>query len=155
MWVSPRLEDPMRRSRLFATLAACVLALSGLVAGAPAEAANLLTNPGFEAGSLSGWTCANATAVSTPVHGGGYALAGTPVGADYAQCSQTVSVQPNTTYTVSAWVRGNPVYLGITGGASTWSGNGSAYNQLNLTFTTTAGQTSAQLYLHGWYGAGT
>ncbi|MEU8637552.1 glycoside hydrolase family 18 protein [Amycolatopsis sp. NPDC048633] len=143
----------MRRSRLSATLAAFVLALSGLVAG-PAEAANLLANPGFEAGSLSGWTCANATTVSTPVHGGGYALAGTPVGADYAQCSQTVSVQPNTTYTVSAWVRGNPVYLGITGGASTWSGNSGAYNQLSLTFTT-GNQTSAQLYLHGWYGAGT
>ncbi|MGW4526695.1 chitinase [Amycolatopsis sp. NPDC004378] len=144
----------MRRSRLSATLAAVVLALSGLVAGTPAQAANLLANPGFEAGSLSGWTCANATTVSTPVHGGSYALAGTPVGADYAQCSQTVSVQPNTTYTVSAWVRGNPVYLGITGGASTWSGNSGVYNQLSLTFTT-GSQTSAQLYLHGWYGAGT
>ncbi|MEV7092548.1 glycoside hydrolase family 18 protein [Amycolatopsis sp. NPDC051045] len=143
----------MRRSRLSATLAAFVLALSALAVG-PAGAANLLANPGFEAGSLSGWTCANATTVSTPVHGGGYALAATPVGADYAQCAQTVSVQPNTTYTVSAWVRGNPVYLGITGGPSTWSGNGGAYNQLQLTFTT-GNQTSAQLYLHGWYGAGT
>jgi chitinase len=143
----------MRRSRLSVTLAAFLLALSGLLA-VPAEAANLLTNPGFEAGSLSGWACANATAVSTPVHSGGYALSGTPVGADYAQCAQTVSVQPNTTYTVSAWVRGNPVYLGITGGPSTWSGNSSAYNQLSLSFTT-GNQTSAQLYLHGWYGAGT
>ena len=143
----------MRCSRLSVALAAFLLALSGLVAG-PAEAANLLTNPGFEAGSLSGWTCAYATTVSTPVHGGGHALAATPVGADYAQCAQTVSVQPNTTYTVSAWVRGNPVYLGVTGGASTWSGNSGAYNQLSLTFTT-GSQTSAQLYLHGWYGAGT
>ncbi len=143
----------MRRSRLSAILAAAILALSGFATGT-AEAANLLANPGFEAGSLSGWTCANATTVSSPTHAGGYALAGTPVGADYAQCSQTVSVQPNTTYSVSAWVRGNPVYLGITGGPSTWSGNSSAYNQLSLTFTT-GNQTSAQLYLHGWYGAGT
>ncbi len=142
----------MRRSRLSATLAAFLLALSGLLA-VPAEAANLLSNPGFEAGSLSGWACANANAVTTPVHSGSYALAATPVGADYAQCSQTVAVQPNTTYSVSAWVRGNPVYLGITGGPSTWSGN-SGYNQLQLTFTT-GNQTSAQLYLHGWYGAGT
>jgi chitinase len=145
----------MRRSRLPAALAAFLLALAGLVLGsAEAGAANLLANPGFEAGSLSGWTCANAAAVSTPVHSGGYALAATPVGADYAQCSQTVSVQPGTTYSVSAWVRGNPVYLGVTGGPSTWSGNASAYNQLQLTFTT-GNQTSAQLYLHGWYGAGT
>ncbi|KDN20598.1 chitinase [Amycolatopsis rifamycinica] len=143
----------MRCFRLSAALAAFMLVLSGLV-GVPAEAANLLANPGFEAGSLSGWTCANATAVTTPVHSGGHALAGTPVGADYAQCSQSVSVQPNTTYTVSAWVRGNPVYLGVTGGPSTWSGNSSAYNQLQLSFTTGT-QTSAQLYLHGWYGAGT
>ncbi|MGW3958261.1 chitinase [Amycolatopsis sp. NPDC005003] len=136
-----------------ATLAALVLALSGVLA-VPAAAANLLANPGFEAGSLSGWTCANAAVVAGPVHSGSHALAGTPVGADYAQCSQTVSVQPNTTYTVSAWVRGNPVYLGITGGPSTWSGNSAAYNQLQLGFTT-GNQTSAQLYLHGWYGAGT
>ncbi|WP_410588037.1 chitinase [Amycolatopsis sp. lyj-23] len=143
----------MRRSRLSATLAAFLLGLSALVVG-PAEAANLLSNPGFEAGSLSGWTCANSAVVSTPAHSGSYALAGTPVGADYAQCSQSVSVQPNTTYSLSAWVRGNPVYLGVTGGPSTWSGNSSAYNQLSLTFTT-GNQTSAQLYLHGWYGAGT
>ncbi|MEV4150611.1 glycoside hydrolase family 18 protein [Amycolatopsis sp. NPDC049691] len=143
----------MRRSRLSAFLAAALLALSGIATGT-ADAANLLANPGFEAGSLTGWTCANAATVTTPAHSGGYALAGTPVGADYAQCSQTVSVQPNTTYSVSAWVRGNPVYLGVTGGPSTWSGNGSAYNQLSLTFTT-GNQTSAQLYLHGWYGAGT
>ncbi|GHG26471.1 MULTISPECIES: chitinase [Amycolatopsis] len=143
----------MRRSRLSATLAAFLLALSGLLA-VPAAAANLLTNPGFEAGSLAGWTCANATTVTSPVHSGSHALAGTPAGADYAQCSQTVAVQPNTTYSVSAWVRGNPVYLGVTGGPSTWSGNSSAYNQLSLTFTT-GNQTSAQLYLHGWYGAGT
>ncbi|MEU4246236.1 glycoside hydrolase family 18 protein [Amycolatopsis sp. NPDC026612] len=143
----------MRRSRLSATLAAFVLALSGLVTGS-AEAANLLANPGFEAGSLSGWSCGSGAAVtSAPVHSGGHALAATPAGADYAQCAQTVAVRPNTTYTVSAWVRGNPVYLGITGGASTWSGNGSAYNQLQLTFTT-GNQTSAQLYLHGWYGTG-
>ncbi|MET8853144.1 glycoside hydrolase family 18 protein [Amycolatopsis sp. NPDC004625] len=144
----------MRRFRLSALLAALVLALSALSVG-PAGAANLLVNPGFEAGSLSGWTCANGSAVGTPVHSGGFALAGTPVGADYAQCSQTVSVQPNTTYSLSAWVRGNPVYLGISGGPSTWSGNAGAYNQLQLAFTTAATQTSAQLYLHGWYGAGT
>ncbi|WP_103350897.1 chitinase [Amycolatopsis sp. CA-128772] len=144
----------MRRFRLSAILAAFVLALSGL-AVAPAGAANLLANPGFEAGSLSGWTCANAAVAATPVHGGGYALAGTPVGADYAQCSQSVSVQPGSTYSVSAWVRGNPVYLGVTGGPLTWSGDSGAYNQLHLTFTAGATQTSAQLYLHGWYGAGT
>jgi hypothetical protein len=51
-------------------------------------------------------------------------------------------------------VRGNPVYLGVTGGPSTWTA-ATTYTQLTLSFTSAAGQTSAQLYLHGWYGAGT
>jgi len=51
-------------------------------------------------------------------------------------------------------VRGNPVYLGVTNGPSTWTGN-TSYTQLTLSFTSAAGQTSAQLYLHGWYGTGT
>ncbi|GAB3397280.1 hypothetical protein GCM10027360_93230 [Amycolatopsis echigonensis] len=62
--------------------------------------------------------------------------------------------RPNTTYSVSAWVQGTPVYLGVTGGSCTWT-SASAYSQLSLSFTTTANQTSAGLYLHGWHGAGT
>jgi chitinase len=116
----------------------------------PASAANLLTNAGFESGSLSGWSCSGGSVVSSPVHSGSHALAAS----DYGRCAQTVTVRPNTTYTVSAWVRGNPVYLGVTGGPSTWAAP-SAYQQLSLTFTSGASQTSAELYLHGWYGAGT
>ena len=137
--------------RTLAALAAVVFVL-GLAT--PASAANLLTNAGFEDGSLSGWSCSNGAVVTSPVHSGSYALAATATASDTAQCAQTVSVVPNTTYTVSAWVRGNPVYLGVTGGPSTWNA-ATGYAQLSLTFTTGAGQTSAQLYLHGWYGAGT
>ena len=145
----------MRRSRLFATLAALVVVAAGLVAGGgAANAANLLTNPGFEAGSTSGWSCGTASVVSSPVHSGSFALAATAGAGDTGQCTQTVSVLPNTTYTVSAWVRGNPVYLGITGGTSTWA-NAASYTQLSLSFTTAASQTSVELFLHGWYGAGT
>ncbi|MDQ3790323.1 MAG: carbohydrate binding domain-containing protein, partial [Actinomycetota bacterium] len=71
----------------------------------PAAAANLLTNAGFESGSLSGWSCAGGSVVTSPVHAGTYALSAS----DYGRCAQTVTVRPNTTYTVSAWVRGNPV----------------------------------------------
>jgi chitinase len=135
-------------------LIAAVAALLLIVAGAqPASAANILTNSGFEAGNLSGWTCSNGT-ISTSAHSGSYALAGNATASDTAQCGQTVTVVPNTTYIVSAWVRGNPVYLGITNGPSTWTG-GTAYTQLTLSFTSGAGQTSAELYLHGWYGTGT
>jgi chitinase len=136
---------------LIAVLAAFVL----LAVGAqPVSAANLLSNPGFEAGSLSGWSCTGGAVVSSPVRSGSFALAATATSSDIAKCTQTVSVVPNTTYAVSAWVRGNPVYLGVTGGPSTWTA-ATSYSQLTLSFTSAAGQTSAQLYLHGWYGAGT
>jgi chitinase len=132
-------------------LIAATVALMLIVVGAqPASAANLLTNAGFESGSLSGWSCSGGSVVTSPVHSGSYALSAT----DYGRCTQTVTVRPSTTYTVSAWVRGNPVYLGVTGGPSTWAAP-SAYQQLSLTFTSGASQTSAELYLHGWYGAGT
>lgn len=137
--------------RLLATVVALVLVLA---AAQPVSAANLLTNPGFEAGSLSGWSCSGGSVTTNPVRSGSYALAGTASASDHAKCTQTVTVVPNTTYTVSAWVRGNPVYLGVTGGPSTWTGS-TTYTQLTLSFTSAAGQTSAQLYLHGWYGAGT
>jgi chitinase len=131
------------------------LITAGLIAGTgPASAANLLANPGFESG-LSGWTCSLGSTVSSPVHSGASALAGAVSSSDFAQCTQTVSVQPSTAYSVSAWVRGNFVYLGITGGPSTWTPGGTTYTQLSLSFTTAAGQTSAQLFLHGWYGQGT
>lgn len=143
------------RSRLSAFFVTLLLVAAGLVsAGTAANAANLLANPGFELGSTSGWTCGTATTVASPVHSGSFALAATAGSADTGQCTQTVSVQPNTTYTVSAWVLGNPVYLGITGGPSTWTA-ATSYTQLSLSFTSAAGQTSAQLFLHGWYGAGT
>ncbi|WIX75387.1 glycoside hydrolase family 18 protein [Amycolatopsis carbonis] len=146
----------MRRSRLSLFLAAFAVALGGLVAvPGSAGAANLLVNPGFDAGSTAGWECAGgAAAVASPVRSGAGALAVTASAADTGQCSQTVSVRPNTTYAVEAWVRGNPVYLGVTGGPSTWAGSAD-YTRLALSFTTGASQTSAQLYLHGWYGGGT
>lgn len=89
------------------------------------------------------------------MHGGSKALAGAASSSDNAQCSQTVSVQPNTTYSLSGWVRGSYVYLGVDGGASTWTTSPSAYSQLTVSFTTGASQTSAKIYVHGWYAQGT
>ncbi|WP_432940131.1 chitinase [Kribbella sp. CA-253562] len=138
------------RARL---LAALLLVVAGLVAvPSSAQAANLLTNPGFESGSLTGWTCSGGSVVSSPVRTGSHALNGAVTSSDTAQCSQTVAVQPSTAYTLSAWVRGSYVYLGVTGGASTWTPSASSYTQLTVSFTTSASQTSAQIYLHGWYG---
>ncbi|MET7594414.1 carbohydrate binding domain-containing protein [Streptomyces sp. NPDC005481] len=146
------------RRRLLALLGTAALAFTGAVAlPGTAQAANILTNPGFESGALSPWSCTGnlGSVVSSPVHGGSKALAGDASSSDNAKCTQSVSVQPNTTYTLSAWVRGSYVYLGVDGGASTWTTSTSAYSQLTLTFTTGASQTSAKVYTHGWYGQGT
>ncbi|MGW4378717.1 carbohydrate binding domain-containing protein [Kitasatospora sp. NPDC004531] len=139
--------------------AAALLLAGAAVAAVPssASAANILTNPGFESGTLSGWSCSGGagSVVSTPVHGGSKALAGAVTAGDTAKCAQTVAVQPNTTYTLSSWVRGNYVYLGVTGAGSTWTPSASDWKQLSVTFTTGASQTSAEVYLNGWFGQGT
>ncbi|MDQ0597622.1 hypothetical protein QF037_001967 [Streptomyces canus] len=149
---------PRRSRRLFALLGTAALALAGAVAlPGTAQAANVLTNPGFESGALSPWSCAGnlGSVVSSPVHGGSKALAGAVSSSDIAKCSQTVAVRPNTAYTLSGWVRGSYVYLGVDGGSSTWTSSPSAYNQLSVSFTTGASQTSATVYTHGWYAQGT
>lgn len=138
-----------------ACAAALVVPLAVYAAAAPAEAAavNVLANPGFEAGSLSGWSCDAGTAaiVASPVHSGTAALGATPSSSDDAQCTQTVTVTPNTAYTLSGYVEGSYVYLGVTGGTDTWTPSATGWQQLTLSFTTTASQTSVQVYLHGWY----
>lgn len=141
--------------------AAAVLVLSGtMLAASPAHAANIATNPGFES-DLTGWTCsasAGATAVSSPVHGGSKALQATPAGSDTARCQQTVSVKPSSSYSLSAWVRGGYVFLGVLGTGttdqSTWTSSPSAYAQLSRTFTTGPSTTSVTIYVNSWYGQG-
>ncbi|MGW0881611.1 chitinase [Streptomyces sp. NPDC002671] len=151
---------PRRRGRIATWSAATALALSvaGLAAG-PASAAdvNNVKNAGFESG-LANWICTanSGTTVSSPVHGGSSALKGTPAGQDNAQCTQTVAVKPNSTYTLSAWVQGGYSYLGVTGtgttDVSTWTPDTTTWKQLSTSFTTGASTTSVTLYTHGWYG---
>src|SRR6185312_1556151 len=155
---TPAPSDPARvapssRRRRTAALVSGALAV-GLVASvsvlagpATAAAVNLLSDPGFES-SLSGWSCDAGTAavVSSPVHAGSGALAGSPSSSDDAQCTQTVSVVPNTSYTLSGFVEGSYVYLGVSGGVSTWTPSASGWSQLSVTFTTGASQSSVQVF---------
>ncbi|WP_329582074.1 carbohydrate binding domain-containing protein [Kitasatospora sp. NBC_01250] len=137
-----------------ALLAGGTLALSS---PAQADATNLVVNSGFESGDLTGWSCDPGTAsvVGSPVHAGSHALAGAASASDDAQCTQTVAVQPDSTYTLSAYVQGSYVYLGANGQSSTWTPGTNGWQQLTTSFTTDASTTSVTLYLHGWYGEGT
>ncbi|MFD9572005.1 carbohydrate binding domain-containing protein [Streptomyces sp. NPDC059982] len=140
-----------------AALIAAGMAVSG-TGSAGAAAVEPVANSGFENG-LSGWTCSGGSgaAVGSPVHSGAGALKATPSGSDNAQCSQTLSVQPNSSYTLSAYVQGSYVYLGASGtglgGAqSTWTASSPSYSRLSVGFTTGPSTTSVTVYLHGWYG---
>jgi chitinase len=156
-----RLPTFKRRLRPLSLLAACLLVLGlGVAAVAPAASAasaNLLSNGDFATGSTSGWTCSSGdTVVTSPFSSGSaYALAGTPTGSDYARCSQVVSVQPSSSYSLSGWVEGDYVYLGDsgTGGTDTsdWTPSASSWTELSTSFTTGSSTTSVTIYVNGWY----
>lgn len=150
----------MERHRPLVAVLATVLAAGGLLATATAADAadvELALNGGFESG-LTDWSCSagSGAAISSPVHSGTKALQATPAGSDNAKCSQTITVQPNSAYTLSGWVRGSYVYLGVSGtgttDASTWTQSAADWQKLSTTFRTGASTTSVTIYTHGWYG---
>ncbi|MEU6069968.1 glycoside hydrolase family 18 protein [Streptomyces sp. NPDC047082] len=152
---------PRTRS-LLAALTAALLAVPGITAlssAARAADADLARNGGFESG-LDGWSCTanSGKAVNSPVHGGTSALQATPAGSDNAQCAQTVTVKPDSQYTLSGYVRGSYVYLGASGtgttDVSTWTQSAPAWQQLTTTFRTGAATAKVTIYTHGWYGTG-
>lgn len=155
-----RRNGSVMRHRLLAVCTAVLLAVPGMTAlssAARAADADLAKNGGFESG-LDNWTCTAGTTVNSPVRSGSSALQATPAGSDYAQCSQAVTVQPNSQYTLAGYVRGSYVYLGASGtgttDVSTWTQSAPAWQQLTTTFRTGPSTTKVTLYTHGWYGTG-
>jgi chitinase len=144
----------------FLICSALILLAAG-VAGVAAPAAlaqtNLLSNGDFATGNTAGWTCSSGdTVVTSPTYdGASYALAGTPTDSDDAQCSQVVSVQPSSSYTLTGWVEGDYVYLGDSGTGATdtddWTPSASTWTELSTSFTTGSSTTSVTIYINGWY----
>ncbi|NED82562.1 chitinase [Streptomyces sp. SID11233] len=127
-----------------------------LTVSGPGGGTGSLVNGDFETGSLGPWTCeSGGSVVSTPVHGGSHALAAAATASQTGECTQTLTLSPNTKYTLSGWVQGSYGYLGVKGGAtaSTW-GSSSGYAKQSVAFTTGA-SGAVTVYLHGWYGQGT
>ncbi|HKT03249.1 MAG TPA: carbohydrate binding domain-containing protein, partial [Rugosimonospora sp.] len=148
----------MRLPLTAAGVAALVAATVALAVPSALADTNTIANPGFETGALSPWSCGPpGSVVSSPVHSGTYALAGAASNSDNAQCTQTVAVAANTSYTLSGYVDGAYVYIGVSGvvSASTWTpSTGGGYSQLSVTFNS-GSATSLTVYVHGWYGQGT
>jgi hypothetical protein len=143
----------MFRTRAWSLALAALLTGAALIPATAASAAsNLVVNGDFETGNLSGWTCSDASVVSSPVHSGSRALQGAATSDDTAQCTQTISVVSGSQYTLSSYVQGNYVFLGVNGGTSNWTSS-AGWSLLSTTFT--ASSSSVQIYLHGWYGQGT
>ncbi|GAA0571008.1 chitinase [Kribbella sandramycini] len=140
------------QAAVLSSLLAFVLALTGLtlLSGTASAATNLVVNGSFETGTLSGWQC-TAGSVTGTARTGSHALQSAPSGSDIGRCSQSIPVRPGTAYTLSAWVTGSNVYLGVDGGPSTWT-TSSSWSQLTVPFTSGASATSVTIYLHGWYG---
>jgi chitinase len=150
-------RKPFLRGRLIPLAAVPALLVLALNAPAASAQTNLLNNGGFSTGSTAGWTCSSGdTVVTSPVYtGSSYALAGTPTSSDDAQCSQVVSVQPSSSYSLTGWVEGDYVFLGDSGTGTTdtdnWTPSATSWTELSTNFTTGASTTSVTIYIHGWY----
>ncbi|GGQ90853.1 hypothetical protein [Kitasatospora griseola] len=151
-----------RRDGLPLGLAAGALALAGaaLGLGTPASAAlptvDVVDNGHFNQGNrMLGWSCESGR-VLPPSDAFGV-LEGFPTDTGYAGCTQTVTVEPNSTYRLSARVTGPYVFAGVTGSGTTdvalWS-SGTDWSVLNGTVTTGPDTRTLTVYFHGWYQQG-
>ncbi|GII89032.1 chitinase [Sphaerisporangium siamense] len=114
-----------------------------------------IANADFESGALSPWNCQNGSAVvGSPAHGGTHALQVAASSSSTGECTQTLTLTPNHSYTLKGWVQGSFAFLSVSGGASatTWGSSG-GWSQLSLPFTT-GSNGSVTLSVHGWYGQG-
>ncbi|AHH96695.1 glycosyl hydrolase family 18 protein [Kutzneria viridogrisea] len=114
-----------------------------------------ISNAGLESGALSPWTCQpGGSVVASPAHSGTHALQAAANGSQTGECSQTITVSPNSSHKLTAWVQGTFAYVGVSGGAtaSAWTSS-SGWTQLTVPFTTGASGTIT-VYVHGWYAQG-
>ncbi|GAA3051447.1 glycosyl hydrolase family 18 protein [Actinokineospora globicatena] len=115
-----------------------------------------VVNGDFETGSLAPWTALSGTSVvNSGAHGGSYALSVAATNSSTGEASQALTLQPNTAYTLRAWVKGTYAFIGVRGGAtaSTWA-SPADWQEVSLPFTTGA-SGAVTVYVHGWYGLGT
>ena len=103
-----------------------------------ATAANLILNPGFEDATNTAWTLQGTTIQTTTVNSGTKAAKV----AQNNQCYQMVNLQPNTTYTLNAYVKvvSGSMFIGVTPTGGTVTNlsvtANSTFTKKSITFTT-------------------
>lgn len=110
----------------------------------PPPPANLIVNGDFASGAVAPWTCTNGgTITGSPTHSGSSALSLTQSSFQTGQCDQSVAALANHAYTLTAYVYGTNVTVGVSGGATASKSvsPGNAWQQVTLTFTTGASGT--------------
>ncbi|MGH6657530.1 MAG: glycosyl hydrolase family 18 protein [Actinocrinis sp.] len=125
------------------------------VSGSGGGGSGAVVNGGFESGALSPWTGQSGDAVvSSPVHSGSHAAQVAATSSQTGEIDQNLSLSPNTSYTLTAWVQGSYAFVGVTGGAnaSTWTSS-STWTKLTIPFTT-GSSGNVTVFAHGWYGQG-
>jgi len=113
----------------------------------PGGSTPTIVNPGFESGT-TGWTLTNgATIINSQQHTG---LNSTYVPGYLGDCRQDISVEPNSSYTLSAWaVSSSKGKIGvIVNGTSTELSlpNSTSWVKSSISFTTGASTTSVTIY---------
>ncbi len=112
-----------------------------------------IRNGSFEDGKVN-WSCEDAR-VSSPGHWGQRSLEGVTSANSTGRCTQTIAVRPNFRYTLSAWVQGSWVHLGVTGyGSPATVRDATTWTNVSTTFTTPPGTETVEVYVSGWYAQG-
>lgn len=106
------------------------------ILGALSSYANATTldvvNPGFETGSWDGWQDVDPSSISGDSHQG---LHSAKISGSGAVFSQTISVSPQTDYTLSAYIKGSGTLFADVGGSrSEQSTNQSSWSKVEVTF---------------------
>lgn len=153
----------MSKKRSLFTMAMVVLVIALMVSFVsikPAQAANLVGNPGFETGSLSPWTAYRKVSVlASNAYSGTYAAR---VGTGTGSAEQVISgLNSNTTYLLTGWIKTSTTAVtGMVGAKDfgglqvTRSSTSTTYTQLSVTFLTGPDITSAKIFCYLYTGSG-
>jgi hypothetical protein len=132
--------------KLYLTMAVSAVFSLGNVTCSNAASVSI-TNPGFES-SWSGWTDTDPSAITSDGHTGSK---GAKITGSAGKFEQNVTVEPNTDYILSAYIKGvGKIGATVNGTRYTRTGGGSGYEQVSVSFN--SGSASTVTIFGNYYG---